>query len=236
MPLTRRELIQSIAVTGAAMVVPGLGLAQARPLTKPIPSSGEALPLVGLGSWITFNVGNDPQARDCLRRSHARILQGGRPNDQFLADVRLRARRDRLWTEESSANPNVFRRRQGVGRRRRRRARSRSRKSRAKWGIKRFDLLQVHNLLAWEAHLDTLLRHEERGKLRYVGITTSHGRRHEDLEMIMRKHALDFVQLTYNVARPRGGGSPPPACAGKRHRRHRQPAVPAGGAHPALRG
>ena len=62
MPLTRREVVRSIAVTGVAMVVPGLGLAQARPLTKPIPSSGEALPMVGLGSWITFNVGNDPVA------------------------------------------------------------------------------------------------------------------------------------------------------------------------------
>ena len=50
MPLTRRELIQSIAVTGAAMVVPGFGMAQTKPLTKPIPSSGEALPLVGLAS------------------------------------------------------------------------------------------------------------------------------------------------------------------------------------------
>mgnify|MGYP003290328659 CR=1 FL=1 len=72
--------------------------------------------------------------------------------------------------------------------------------SRAKWGIKRFDLLQVHNLLAWEAHLDTLYAMKNAGAIRYVGITTSHGRRHEDLEMIMRKHALDFVQLTYNVA------------------------------------
>src|SRR5688572_32823687 len=67
--------------------------------------------------------------------------------------------------------------------------------SRAKWGIKRFDLLQVHNLLAWEAHLDTLYAMKNAGAIRYVGITTSHGRRHEELEMIMRKHALDFVQL-----------------------------------------
>jgi diketogulonate reductase-like aldo/keto reductase len=79
MPL---ELIQSIAVTGAAMVVLGLGLAQARPLTKPIPSSGEALPLVGLGSWITFNVGNDPLARDsCAQVMGAFFDEGGRMID-----------------------------------------------------------------------------------------------------------------------------------------------------------
>ena len=63
----------------------------------------------------------------------------------------------------------------------------------------RFDLLQVHNLLAWEEHLDTLFAMKPDGKLRYLGITTSLGRRHADTEAIMRAHPLDFVQVTYNV-------------------------------------
>ena len=75
--------------------------ASARLLTRPIPSSGEAMPLVGLGSWITFNVGNDPPARAQLRRGDARVLRGGRAHDQFLADVRLVARRDRRRVEEA---------------------------------------------------------------------------------------------------------------------------------------
>lgn len=198
MPLTRRELIQSIAVTGAAMVVPGLGLAQARPLTKPIPSSGEALPLVGLGSWITFNVGNDPVARDsCAQVMGAFFNAGGRMIDsspmygsaQDVIGYGLKKTgnsnvfaTDKVWIADGDDGPEQIA------------------ESRAKWGIKRFDLLQVHNLLAWEAHLDTLYAMKDAGAIRYVGITTSHGRRHEDLEMIMRKHALDFVQLTYNVA------------------------------------
>ncbi len=70
--------------------------------------------------------------------------------------------------------------------------------SRRFWGVKRFDLLQVHNLLAWEAHLDTLQAMKAAGRLRYVGITTSEGRRHDLVEEIMRRHPLDFVQFTYN--------------------------------------
>ncbi|MFO1067565.1 MAG: aldo/keto reductase [Geminicoccaceae bacterium] len=61
-----------------------------------------------------------------------------------------------------------------------------------------FDLLQVHNLLAWEEHLATLQRMKADGRLRYVGITTSEGRRHDLFEQVMRTQKLDFVQLTYN--------------------------------------
>jgi diketogulonate reductase-like aldo/keto reductase len=71
--------------------------------------------------------------------------------------------------------------------------------SRAHWGVRRFDLLQVHNLLAWEDHLQTLLAMKADGRLRYVGITTSEGRRHEELEQIMASRPIDFVQVTYNV-------------------------------------
>jgi diketogulonate reductase-like aldo/keto reductase len=71
--------------------------------------------------------------------------------------------------------------------------------SRAHWGIPRFDLLQVHNLVAWQEHLATLFAMKAEGKLGYVGITTSHGRRHDDIEAIMTAHPLDFVQVTYNV-------------------------------------
>jgi diketogulonate reductase-like aldo/keto reductase len=59
--------------------------------------------------------------------------------------------------------------------------------------------LQVHNLLAWEEHLPTLLEMKADGRVRYVGITTSEGRRHEELEKIMASRPIDFVQVTYNV-------------------------------------
>jgi diketogulonate reductase-like aldo/keto reductase len=71
--------------------------------------------------------------------------------------------------------------------------------SRAQWQVPRFDLLQVHNLLAWEKQLPLLRQMKEQGKLRYVGITTSEGRRHREFEQIMRTQRLDFVQFTYNL-------------------------------------
>jgi diketogulonate reductase-like aldo/keto reductase len=71
--------------------------------------------------------------------------------------------------------------------------------SRVQWGVKTFDLLQVHNLVSWQAHLDTLFGMKEAGRLAYVGVTTSHGRRHSLLEKIMRDYPIDFVQLTYNL-------------------------------------
>src|SRR5205823_2589717 len=71
-------------------------------------------------------------------------------------------------------------------------------RSRRKWQVNRFDLLEVHNLLDWQEHLPTLFAMKAAGQLRYVGITTSEGRRHRDLEQIMRGHPLDFIQVTYN--------------------------------------
>ena len=61
------------------------------------------------------------------------------------------------------------------------------------------DLMQVHNLLAWEEHLPRLQAMKAAGQLRYVGISTSEGRRHAELERILRTQAIDFVQLTYNL-------------------------------------
>jgi diketogulonate reductase-like aldo/keto reductase len=65
--------------------------------------------------------------------------------------------------------------------------------------VPKFDLLQVHNLLSWEEHLKTLLAMKAAGQVRYVGITTSEGRRHDLIEEIMRTQPIDFVQVTYNV-------------------------------------
>lgn len=70
--------------------------------------------------------------------------------------------------------------------------------SRRKWGVPRFDLLQVHNVLDWEEHLPTLFAMKKAGQLRYVGITTSEGRRHADIAKIMASQPIDFVQVTYN--------------------------------------
>ena len=192
----RRFVLQAmLAAGGCALLKPSA--AAARPLlTRAIPSSGERIPLVGLGSWITFNVGRDPQARaECTEVMRAFFAGGGRLVDSspmygsaqaVIGDALARLGHpqalfaaDKVWTGSRGAQQIAT--------------------SRTLWRIPRFDLLQVHNLLAWEDHLPLLLRMKAEKRLRYVGITTSEGRRHGELVKIMESQPLDFVQLSYNV-------------------------------------
>jgi aryl-alcohol dehydrogenase-like predicted oxidoreductase len=71
--------------------------------------------------------------------------------------------------------------------------------SRALWGVDRFDLMQIHNMLDWAAHIETLKEWKAQGRIRYIGMTTSHGERHDALLKVMAEQPLDFVQFTYNV-------------------------------------
>ena len=196
----RRNALRALAAAGAATVLwPSTGAAQRGPiLTRPIPSSGEAMPVVGLGSWITFNVGNDRVARDACAEVMRNFFDAGgrmvdsspmygssqevigyglgrlgRPSHLFSAD--------KVWISSGS------------------RGRDQIEKSRQSWNVPRFDLLQVHNLLSWQDHLRTLFAMKAAGEVRYVGITTSEGRRHAEIEEIMRSHPIDFVQISYNV-------------------------------------
>jgi diketogulonate reductase-like aldo/keto reductase len=65
--------------------------------------------------------------------------------------------------------------------------------------VERFDLIAVHNLVDWKTQLATLKQWKAEGKVRYIGITTSHGRYHDELLDIMRREPLDFVQFSYNI-------------------------------------
>ncbi len=71
--------------------------------------------------------------------------------------------------------------------------------SRALWGVERFDLMQIHNMLDWETHLATLKDWKAKGRVRLIGITTSHGRRHDDFATAMAREPFDTVQFTYNI-------------------------------------
>ena len=67
------------------------------------------------------------------------------------------------------------------------------------WKADTFDLLQVHNLVNYEEHIETLTNLKKKNIIKYIGVTTSHGSRHKKLEYIMNKYELDFIQLTYNI-------------------------------------
>lgn len=196
MPITRRNMLTSAAAALALPSVPAL--ADTAPL-RTIPSTGARVPAVGLGSWITFNVGTDPVLLDaCADVIAAFVDEGGGMIDsspmygssqatigyglEKLNDTNMVFPTDKVWTNNADMGPEQIA------------------QSRAAWGIGRFDLLQVHNLVAWEAHLETLFAMKEEGQLSHVGLTTSHGRRHDLLERLMRDHPVDTVQLTYNLA------------------------------------
>ncbi|MGB0711953.1 MAG: aldo/keto reductase [Gammaproteobacteria bacterium] len=168
------------------------------PLRRVIPSSGQALPVIGMGTWITFNVGDDPeviaQRTEVLRTF---LQMGGGMVDsspmygsaeatlgrclRTLGDDRGLFSATKVWTgSEDEGREQIA-------------------DSQRLWGIDYFDLFQVHNLLAWREHLPHLRDMKARGRLAHTGITTSHGRRHDDLERIMAREELDFVQLTYNI-------------------------------------
>lgn len=197
MIITRRTFVKAAAASAAAFVLPEAAPgAPPAPAMRAVPSSGEMLPAVGLGTWITFNVGDDPVLRDeCADVIAAFFKAGGRMIDsspmygssqpvigyglEKLGRPEALFSAEKVWT--SSDGPEQIER------------------SRRFWGVPRFDLVQVHNLVAWETHLETLFAMKADGRIRYVGITTSEGRRHDLFEQIMRAHPLDFVQLTYNV-------------------------------------
>lgn len=196
---SRRRLLQSMLTVSGGLILPSLNAAPAPValLTRPIPSSGEQLPVIGLGSWITFNVGRDPQARtECAEVMRQFFAGGGRLIDsspmygsaqdvigealQTIKPPRLFSA-DKVWISGGARGPQQIE------------------TSRRLWRVPRFDLLQVHNLLSWEEHLKTLLAMKKEGRLRYVGITTSEGRRHAEIEKIMASQPIDFVQVSYNA-------------------------------------
>jgi len=194
-PCTRRDWLGGLAASALLGAAPARAAAA---LERRVASSGELLPVIGLGSWITFNVGRDLAARDaCTEVVRAFFAEGGRLIDSSpmygssqptighaLAQLGRPAAlfsAEKVWIGDAQ------------------RGAAQIEASRALWGVPRFDLMQVHNLLSWQEHLPRLFDMKKAGQLRYVGFTTSEGRRHAELEQVMRTQPIDFVQLTCNL-------------------------------------
>ena len=214
MSITRRQFIQYLAVVGSSSVVSLLASAltsshsysslfpaptSAGRQLRIIPSSGEKIPAIGLGSWLTFgiNVNDEEELDSRIAILREFLSRGGGVLDSSpmygvsqevigkgLKRIALNKglfSATKVWTTGN---------RQGL---------LQMEGSRQLWGLDRLDLMQVHNLLDWQTHLPTLHAMKQEGDIRYVGVTTSHGRRHDVLEHIMRTQELDFVQFTYNI-------------------------------------
>ncbi|MEX0921755.1 MAG: aldo/keto reductase [Rhodovibrionaceae bacterium] len=199
--LSRRTLLAGLgglALSGGLASSPARADAPDGLLTRAIPGTEERLPLIGMGSWITFNVGND----EALRRQRTEVLRaffelgGGVVDSSPMYSSSPKVIGYALQRIEDSsrlfAATKVWTPLQAMGE-------EQMAESRENWGVERFDLMQVHNLLNWEGHLETLRAEKDAGRLRYIGITTSHGRRHAEMEEVMTGQPLDFAQFTYNI-------------------------------------
>jgi diketogulonate reductase-like aldo/keto reductase len=194
----RRRFLQGLAGLGFAMALdPGFA-AERAPLSKPIPSTGERIPLIGVGSWLTFDVSAGTGALGRLQPVLQNFFDhGGRLIDSSpmygTAERVIGELLPRLKGRENLfAATKVWIYGQALGRRQ-------MEASRKLWGVPRFDLMQIHNMLDWEGHLEVLREMKRAGRIRYIGITTSHGRRHGELLRAMRKADFDFVQFTYGL-------------------------------------
>jgi diketogulonate reductase-like aldo/keto reductase len=194
--LTRRAVLRLMVV--AAGAGSGRTEAAATILARPIPSSGETVPAVGLGSWRTFDVGAAAAARAPLREVLQRFVDlGGRVVDSspmygaaesvigdLAAELGVGDRlflATKVWT--SGRQAGVAQMEQSI-----RRLRAR-----------RLDLMQIHNLLDWRTHLRTLRDDQQAGRLRYVGVTHYTERAYDELEGVLRSEPLDFVQVNYSL-------------------------------------
>ena len=213
MPISRRQFLKYLAISSAYLpsVLSSQSVQAALSIDpsdlsrhyRVIPSTGEKIPAIGLGSWLTFAIDLDDEQELDKRIAILRefLSSGGGMIDsspmygvaqevigigleQIGHDSNLRKdlfSATKVWTTGN---------RQGF---------IQMEESRDLWGLSCLDLMQVHNLLDWETHLPTLHTMKQEGSIRYVGVTTSHGRRHEELEHILRTQELDFVQFTYNM-------------------------------------
>jgi aryl-alcohol dehydrogenase-like predicted oxidoreductase len=195
---SRRDFLRFALGAGTLALTEGYSMA-ASMIGRPIPRSGESLPVIGLGTWQTFDVGGDSSARAPLRevlREFTRL--GGSVIDSspmygssesvtgdLAADLKLREQlfiATKVWTSGRDA---------GI-----RQMEESFRRLRAK----RMDLMQVHNLVDWRTHLATLRKWKEQGKVRYIGVTHYTASAYSDLARVLASEELDFVQLNYSLA------------------------------------
>jgi len=198
----RRDFMKLLAASGLSLAAPSALIAQEAPtILKPIPSTGEELPVIGLGTSRVFEVGPG----DFEREGPGEVLQtlAGVPNSMMdtspmygsaetvVGDLAAQLGvRDRLFF---ATKVWIQGREQGI---------AQMRESMRRLRTDRLDLIQVHNLVDTATHLRTLRDWKEEGRVRYIGITHYHAGAHEGLMRVMQRERLDFVQVNYSLLEP----------------------------------
>ena len=180
--------------------------------TRPIPRTGEALPVVGVGTWQTFDVGPEAKERAELKEVLKVLVgRGGKVVDSspmygeaervagdLAAELGLRERlffATKVWTSGREAGIEQMEQSLKLMR------------------TKRMDLMQIHNLLDHETHTKTLREWKSAGRVRYIGITHYHAGAYRNLERLIRTKQYDFVQFNFSMAEREAEERLLPACA-----------------------
>jgi diketogulonate reductase-like aldo/keto reductase len=168
-------------------------------MKRPIPSSGEMLPVVGLGTYQSFDVGGGTAERDPLREVlRLFVQQGGTlvdsspmygPAESVVGDLAVELgligklfMATKVWTSGRDAGIRQME------------------ESLRRMKVERMDLMQIHNLLDWKTHLGTLKQWKAAGRVRYIGITHYHSGAYAELERLMKSKDFEFVQFNYSIA------------------------------------
>jgi len=167
-------------------------------VTRPIPSTGERLPAIGLGSWQTFDVEDPRPVRPVVERF---LALGGRAIDSSPMYGRAEGAIGAMLAAIRRADPKapapflatkVWTRGKQDGI-------AQMKRSLDRLGVAKLDLMQIHNLLDWATHLATLRDWKAAGTIRYIGVTHYAHASFDELEQIVRRERVDFVQLPYSV-------------------------------------
>jgi diketogulonate reductase-like aldo/keto reductase len=195
--MRRRTFLR--AASAAFLSASTTALAQPTHLRRSFARSRESIPAVGMGTWLTFDVGEErvlrAQRREVLQRFFA---AGGGVIDSspmygraeglvgdLLSDLAHTGKlftSTKVWSAFDRTGPRQLE------------------ESLRLWRVPRFDLVLVHNLLNWQAHLKTLRAWKDQDRVRYIGVSTSHGRKHDEIQRVMRNEPIDAIQITYNFA------------------------------------
>ena len=197
---SRRRFLQAstLAATLSPFASSYLAAAAPAPVKKRIPSSGEQLSVIGLGTSRTFDVNPDGVAKSRLLDVMRAFFDNG---GQLIDSSPMYGSAEAVTGELLRALDNppdlfaatkvwTYGKQEGI---------QQMQRSQDLLGVDRIDLMQIHNLRDWQVQLETLREWKAAGRIRYIGITTSHGRYHGDLENILQRHQFDFVQFSYNI-------------------------------------
>jgi len=209
MTMNRREACLLLAASVVAR--PALASEpQAMPKRK-IPSSGEQIPVIGMGSSNTFDVEGAAAATDPLRDVLRALVEGGGTvidtspmygrSETVLGDLIANlGLRPRLWLATK-----VWTRGREAGA-------AQIADSMRRLRTDRLELLQIHNLLDWREHLPTLRSLQRAGKVRYSGITHYRADAHAELERVLTEERFDWLQVNYSLAEPAADARLLPFC------------------------